>query len=366
MKIAFLNSWIYLISFATSAFITLVGIPLILRVAKSKNIFDEPNYRSSHSTHVPRLGGIVIFIASVLGLTMWLGDVPFPELASIVAALIILFFAGVKDDIVGMKPWTKLSMQVLSALLLSLGGKLRIESFYGLFGLESIPFFLTICLTVLVVVFIINAFNLIDGIDGLAAGLGIIVSFTFAVVFYVVGEYNFVMLAFSLIGSLGTFLFFNFSKKWKIFMGDTGSMILGLFVSIMALKFLNLNNKISLLEIGFSNLPFLTILILFIPIFDTLRVFLIRLYLGKSPFRPDKNHLHHILLKKVSQKHSKVSIIMYSLNIAPILLGFFVLKSLSLIEASVLFFAYVSLYILCVQILVDTRKKDEVKSLENV
>ena len=352
------NFLLYLFTFGTSATITLLGIPVVNRVAKTKNLFDVPNYRSSHKSQVPRLGGMVIFIASVLGFTIWLGNKAFPELASIIAALIIIFFTGVKDDIVGMRPLTKLTLQIFSATLLSFGGKLRIASLYGLFGIQELPLVISILITILVVVFLINSFNLIDGVDGLAGGLGIIATFTFGVIFYAVEEHAFVLLAMSLIGSLATFLCFNFSNKWKIFMGDTGSMVIGLIISILTLKFLNLENKISLLQVGFVNLPYLSVLILFIPIFDTLRVFTIRLFLGKSPFSPDKNHMHHMLLNRVSKKHAIVSIIMYTLNIAPIIVGFLLLKNLNLLESSVLFVSVVLLYVLLVQIL----SKSDMKS----
>ncbi|WP_158242783.1 MraY family glycosyltransferase [Siphonobacter sp. BAB-5405] len=278
----------------------------------------EPEARSAHSNRTPTLGGIAIFAGTMIGYFLWQpdGETHLHHLA--IAGIIILFFTGVKDDILVIAPMKKMLAQIFASALVIIGADLRINDFFGILGIHQIPYLISVLLTVFIFIALTNAINLIDGIDGLAGGIGLIASMIFGSWFLLNAQYPLAILAASLSGSLLGFIRFNFSRTSKIFMGDTGSLILGFVLTLFAVKFIHLNTGAG----AILDAPILAIVVLVVPIFDTLRVFIIRIMDGRSPFTPDKNHTHHILLAQ-GLSHFQATCALCGLTIS--LTGFFLL-----------------------------------------
>jgi UDP-GlcNAc:undecaprenyl-phosphate/decaprenyl-phosphate GlcNAc-1-phosphate transferase len=285
-----------------SFIVSKTSIPVIITISRLKNLMDIPGNRSSHDRKTPTLGGVAIFASILIGYFITQGLWPSKEAGGIInltiVAIVILFFLGVKDDILVLSPAKKMVLQVASSALVIIGSDLRINNLFGIFGVYEINYTFSIILTIFIFIALINAMNLIDGIDGLAGGIGFIASFIFGIWFFINQNFALSFLAASVCGALIGFLLFNFSKTQKIFMGDTGSLILGFLLTIFAVKFINLNQEID--EAGnllnYGSTPVIAIVVLIIPIFDTLRVFLVRILNKKSPFEGDRIHLHHILI----------------------------------------------------------------------
>lgn len=305
----------------TSFLITYFSIPAIIKVARMKHLFDEPEERSSHSTKVPTLGGVSIFASFIITISLYAKE-SYIDFDLLNASMVILFFFGIKDDILMISPFKKLGAQIVSALMISMGSDVRIPQMFDLLGFSDIPYWLSILITVFVIILIINAFNLIDGVDGLSASVAIFSSIVFGLWFYNNDYLSMTLVSFTLVGSLLAFLRFNFSKKNKIFMGDTGSMIVGFIVSIQAIEFINFNSGVLINgNKGWITAPVLAISILILPLLDTFRVFMIRILNKKSPFSPDRNHLHH-RLEDLGLPHAKISIIMILANFVIVMLAF--------------------------------------------
>ena len=255
----------------------------------------------------------------------------------------ILFFVGIKDDLVGVDPNKKIFFQVLPALILIFFGNLKVDYLYGIMGFHHVDEVFSILLTCFIFIAITNAINLIDGIDGLAGGISTIACVTFGGWFLLTNHFAMACMAFTLAGALIGFLRFNFSKTSKIFMGDTGSMILGFMLSFFAVRFVNLNTSFRFDPTAFFNAPIIAIVILIIPIFDTLRVFVVRILAGKSPFSADRNHMHHILLDN-GLSHITATTVLCSLSLLNIVLFFMLHRNISntvsLVILSVLFALY--------------------------
>lgn len=281
----------------TGAFIiTYFLIPVIIRVSHKKNLCDDPgiDHRKLHIHATPTLGGVAMFAAVVVA--FYSSGYAFQTWAPyLVAGLTVLFFSGVKDDIYTISPLKKLLLQIFAVAILMGGGGLLITDLGGVFGIRQIPYLTGIGLTLFTMVVVINAFNLIDGIDGLAGGVGIITSTFFAWWFWQAGMSAHAVLAISLACSLLAFLRFNFSPA-SIFMGDTGSQIIGFILTFFAVSFVKTSSE-SLLYIPLEEIaPVLVLAVLIVPLYDTLRVFLVRVLRKTSPFQPDRLHLHHQLL----------------------------------------------------------------------
>jgi UDP-N-acetylmuramyl pentapeptide phosphotransferase/UDP-N-acetylglucosamine-1-phosphate transferase len=310
-----------ILSFLTSLLVVIFGIPSVITVAKQKGLFDKPDHRKLHVNKVPRLGGLAIIAGFSIAVSIW--GIP-TEIASrlqyLQAALIVLFFSGLKDDILVLTPIKKLMSQLLAAALVVVGEDIRITSFYGLFGVTELNIWVSYILSVFTIVVITNAFNLIDGIDGLAGGLGFIISITFGLWFNLIDQVGWSIISFSLAGALIGFLVFNFNPA-KIFMGDAGSLCTGFLLSIMAVQFIEFNRPEVQNYYKITTAPVIAIAILVIPLFDTFRVFTIRLLKKKSPFSADRNHLHHMLLK-TGLGHKEVSLVLYIVNIFFVLIAF--------------------------------------------
>ena len=277
-------------AFLSSLGIALMMIPSIIKVAEQKKLFDIPHSRRAHETSTPTLGGVSFFAGFVFSLLFWIGSHPFPELRYIICAIIVLFFVGMKDDILYTVHYKKLLGQIIAAAIILHWGGVRLTSFYGLFGVYDIPTWLSYSVTLITIVGITNSFNFIDGIDSLAGLIGLISTAFFGFWFLDYGFHTWSMLAFSLAGSIIGFLFYNRTPA-KIFMGDTGALILGIICSVMAIKFIEINKVHTFVQ----SAPTIALVVLIVPIFDSLRVICIRLYARANPFQADRNHLHHLL-----------------------------------------------------------------------
>jgi UDP-N-acetylmuramyl pentapeptide phosphotransferase/UDP-N-acetylglucosamine-1-phosphate transferase len=278
-------------------FVVYISIPSIVTVANEKGLFDEPGRRKSHQHKVPILGGIAIFAGLVISSGLFINVTESREFLPVLVAIVVVFFIGIKDDILIIAPDKKLYGELIAAFIVVIVGDVRFTSLHGFMGIYEIDYFPSVLLTGFVIVVLTNAFNLIDGIDGLASGIGMVVSLTFGTWFYLTGFHNYAILSAALFGSLAGFFGFNvFGKKNKVFMGDSGSLILGLIMSVLAIKF----NEANIAYKGIYSIesaPAVSFGILIVPLFDTIRVFILRVIRGQSPFHPDKNHLHHRMLQ---------------------------------------------------------------------
>lgn len=281
----------------TSFLLTYIAVPSIVQISNEKKLFDIPNHRKLNRVVVPTLGGVAIFLGANLSPIIFMQDESMTELRYLFAATVMMFFIGLKDDILVISPWKKLPVQLAAALVLVLMGNFRITHTYGLASVFLLDNWGSISLSILVILFLINAINLIDGIDGLAAGLSLLISCMLGVWFYLAGYINYGIICLALSGSLLAFLRFNlWGGRNKIFMGDTGSLVLGVMLSAMIIRFNELN-VISPAPFRFSRAPLLGLALFIVPVTDTLRVFTIRIWQKRSPFSPDMNHVHHLLIK---------------------------------------------------------------------
>lgn len=302
MKAEFIISLCFLLSFLISSF----SLPRIIAISKRKHLYDDLNARKSHSEAISRLGGLVFIPSVFISLSFstafrYLIDFPFNsslagfillEFLFLLTGSFFLFLVGVKDDLVGVRYRKKFAAQFLVASLFPMAG-LYINNFYGLFGLYEIPALIGVPFSIVMVVFITNAINLIDGIDGLAAS-GALVSFTtFGILYILKSEWVYSMLAFSSVGCLLPFIYYNIfgsvKRGTKMFMGDSGSLSLGYMLSFFAIKY-----AMYVPEEGTDVRSFIIpFSLLFIPVFDALRVMVIRVYRKLPVFLADRNHIHH-------------------------------------------------------------------------
>ena len=318
------------ISFFIGAFIlTYFTIPKIIGVVEYKSLMDDPNKRSSHGTKTPTLGGIAFFYTLIFALFFLKNWDHFDEAIYFVPSLTILFIVGLKDDLVVLSPFTKLVAQLMAIGFILMNDSFKIDSLNGFLGIQEIPSYLYYTVGAFMMLTIINAYNLIDGIDGLAAIVGTVILILYTTIFYVTGEYFYALICLTLNGSIMAFLGYNFSATKKIFMGDTGSLIVGFIISVLTLKFLALKpTAYEELPFLLENAPLIAISILIVPLFDTARVFAIRLANKKGPFSPDRNHTHHILIDYWGLTHKQASIIIGSFNLIFVIL-FIIIASIS-------------------------------------
>lgn len=300
--------------------ITFLAVPAVIRVADEKGLFDLPDSRKLHTKAIASLGGVGIFIGFLLSSLLFIPTGSYPEFQYIFAAAVLTFFLGIKDDILILSASKKfLGQLAAAAIVIHLAG-IRIDSMHGFLGVYNLPEAVSYPLTYMTIIVVVNAFNLIDGVDGLAGSLGILTTAVFGTYFSMANMPAFAMLSFGLTGALCAFLVFNYHPA-KIFMGDSGSLLLGLINAVLVIKFITVADSAggsfpitSSVAIGFS--------ILIIPLLDTLRVFSVRIAKGRSPFSPDRNHIHHLLLDR-GLNHSQVTHICLVMNAAFIALAYF-------------------------------------------
>lgn len=292
-----------------SFILVVISIPPILRVARAKHLFDYNDERKIHKGAIPPLGGIAIFIGFVLSTIVATDGYTFDNLKYIIASVILMFFIGLKDDLLNISAKKKLMVQIFAAVVLVTLGNVRFTSWQGIFGVHELPYFASVIFSIFVLIVIVNSYNLIDGIDGLASGLAILAGGVFGVWFFLAGEIQFAIMSFALVGSLSGFFLFNvFGNTNKLFMGDTGSLVIGLIISTLVIKF-NEFNIVKTTPFAIGAAPAVSFAIIIVPLIDTLRVMGIRIMQKRSPFSPDKNHVHHRLLKLTNNHLTSTTII---------------------------------------------------------
>jgi UDP-GlcNAc:undecaprenyl-phosphate GlcNAc-1-phosphate transferase len=276
--------------------ITYFLLPLIIRFAHDNKLYDLPDERKIHNHKVSPLGGVAIFVGLIMSLLL-ISDFNIYNAESqyFIAAFFGIFIIGVIDDLFFLMAWKKFVGQLLVAAMLIFKANLLITDLHGFLGIHALTYSESIYVSFFSVILIINSFNLIDGVDGLAGSIGLISCLFFGVVFLMNNIIPYALLSFSLCGALLAFLKYNYPPA-KIFMGDSGSTLIGLMTAILAIKFIG-NDAI---REDFSNLstPAIAFGFLLIPLMDVLRVFALRIYKKQSPLTPDRNHLHHLLQNK--------------------------------------------------------------------
>ena len=308
-----------LLTASVSFIISFLAIPVVLQIAEQKKLYDIPDERKVHTRPVASLGGVGIFggflLASLLSIQGHLS----PEFQYFFAAALVIFFLGLKDDLMVLSASKKFVGQVIAAsILIHLGG-IRLDSMYGLLGFDIVPEGFGLALSYLTIIVVINSFNLIDGIDGLAASLGILTMLVFGTYFFAIEQQAYALLAFAMAGSLVAFLIFNHHPA-KIFMGDSGSLMIGLVNAILVIKFIN-SAASPAVSIPIGSAVAIGFTILIVPLLDTLRVFAIRIFKGRSPFTPDRNHVHHLLLDR-GLNHAAVTFTCVGINVFFIVLAY--------------------------------------------
>ncbi len=318
-------------AFLLAGILNFYTIPIIIRIARIKKLFDVPDERKNHSSSVPTLGGLGIYAAiMVVSLTlintcgMNGGGISssLTSLPPILAGFTLIFFIGMKDDLLNISPWKKLFAEIVALIILIVVGDVRLNSLQGMFGIGDISYFVSILISLFAGIVIINSFNLIDGIDGLAAAVSMLGSFAFGAFFISTSEWEYAVLSFAILGALIPFFLYNaFGHTNKIFMGDTGSLILGFAMTVLVFRF-NEMNVIPVNRSHFLAAPALSFAVIIIPMFDTLRVFAIRIYRRKSPFTADRRHIHHILID-LGHSHLESTMILIVVNLLFIAFAYF-------------------------------------------
>ena len=317
---ALLSNYKQLVAVVTALFAfatTIIVMPKIVAISKAKNLTALPGSRTSHKGVVPTLGGVGVFIGLLV--TVNIAAILFANYRQLIdllvfnALILVLLVIGIVDDIMSIRPRKKFMYQLGIASLFIIATNVYIDSFAGLLGIYDIPTVFAMCFSIFVIVLIINAYNLIDGIDGLAGLVGVIVSGFMALAFYLSGNFFYSLISLSLVGALISFLIYNFSRRMKIFLGDTGSMVVGFVLAYQVVLYLSLANGNSEAFV-FKNAPIFALALVSYPLFDTLRVMCLRLLNKKSPFLADRNHIHHRLIDLgLAHKYASLAVAFYTL-----------------------------------------------------
>ena len=280
-----------------------------MKIVDKFDIYNPPTSRDLHKEKIPKLMGLVfyfgIILASVYLFKFQKGD----QMLYLITALSIILYVGVRDDIYNMSPWGKIILQGVAIMIILIPKNLVINELHGFLGINELNDFVAYPLTLFIGIFMINSFNLIDGIDGLAGMMSIFMLTCFGVIFYLLDDLFLVYLITILIGTNSGYLRFNLSQKRKVFMGDTGSLILGFFMFFFLLQLIN-HDHLDKVEffVQKEKSIWLGLLIFLYPILDSGSVFISRVRRGKSPFAPDNRHIHHFLLNRF-ESHKMVSLI---------------------------------------------------------
>jgi UDP-GlcNAc:undecaprenyl-phosphate/decaprenyl-phosphate GlcNAc-1-phosphate transferase len=293
----------------TSFVVAFLIVPVIIKFSLEKNLVDIPGRRKIHKKITPSLGGVAIFIGFFISSAIWIDLAGWAHIKFILVALFVIFFIGVRDDLVPLRAMVKLMGQIMSASLVIFLFDLRIKSFYGLFGIHELSSVASISLTFFTIIVITNSLNLIDGLDGLAGTIAIIALLAFGIWFFLMGNQIFSIFSFAMLGAIFAFLMFNWEPS-EIFMGDTGALVIGMTLAILSIHFIDLNNN---LPPGhaykFSASIGTAACFIIIPLVDTLRIVILRLLKKQSPFTPDKSHIHHALMR-MGLSHGQTTILL--------------------------------------------------------
>ena len=328
-----------LLIFVVNFLLVCYSIQKIIYIAHKKHLFDEPSeVRKIHLTKTPNLGGVAIFASMMFTSCLFFSYGNIPHLNYIIFSALMLFILGLTDDLVGVNPTKKIIAQLGVAIAITVFANCRFTHFYGFLGITEIPYSISIFISSLFIIFLINAFNLIDGINCLAASIGLLICFVLAYYFWQMQQTGLLFIAMATGGCLGGFLLFNKTPA-KIFMGDTGSMFLGFIVAYLSINFIELNKPgviTNLVNPIAKAAPVIVLALLIVPVFDTLRIFSMRILKNKSPFEADSNHIHHRLID-LDFSHLQSTGILLVVNIAAVVLVFLFLP----IQIETLFFIVV-------------------------
>ncbi len=308
------------LAFVNSFLLVYYIIPKISWVITSINLNDTPDSRSSHSTSTPTMAGVSFFITLIM--TMFFIQYYDTEHIglNLIASSTLIFMVGVKDDLVVSTPRVKLVLEALATMFLFFNSVMEISNLHGFLGIYEVPEIVSYIGSILIALTIINAYNVIDGIDGLAATVAIVIFSIFGLIFYVLHQYFYFLLCLSLIGMLIAYLYYNLSHKKKVFMGDTGSLLIGFCIAFLTIKFIAIDiSNYNFFTFKSENGLIIVAAILCIPLFDLFRVIGVRLLKGKNPFFPDRNHSHHILIDN-GMSHFNASMLLGIINYAMVIL----------------------------------------------
>ena len=315
--------------FSTSLYL----IPKIRILALGGKSQEQPNFRSSHSGLVPTFGGVAFYISYIITLfVIQFYDINQASL-TLLASISILFFTGFLDDMRNLPARFKFLGQFIGVALLMFQPDFRILTLHGFMGIYEIPLYISVFGSMFFLLGLINAFNLIDGIDGLTAITGIIVASFYSFMFYKLGYNYYLLVSIATIATLLAFLRFNFSIKRKIFMGDTGSLVVGLVLGMLTLKIMSSDSVYLALHFNQKQLPLFLVGVLFIPLLDTCRVMFIRAMKGVSMFKPDRNHIHHIIIDN-GLSHRKASFLIGTVNFLVALIMFYVITNFNTVQST--------------------------------
>ncbi len=349
--------------------VTYYLIPKVLWIVREKDLYKPVIQRSAHSNATPTLGGVAFFTTFVLVVSMLQSFYVLPTGNHLIAAVTLMFMVGLKDDLVVSTAKVKLIGQLLAAAFIVFSPEMQLTSLYGFMGIHEIPAAIGYLLSAFIVIALVNAYNLIDGINGLAAIIGIVVSTAYGIGFYLIGAPFFTLICVVVIGILLAYLPFNFSRgRKRIFMGDSGSLMIGLVLGFLTIKMLSLPVNIPWIDPG--NEPahriLMVLAVLFIPTFDTARVILIRLWKRQSPFEADANHTHHILLG-LRLSHLKSSLLLGALNVLVIVIYSLISPLLTTLWLSLsLVLIYILVFAICEWAATKVLKQKQEKSTRNM
>ena len=272
--------------------------PKILKIAIMKNIVDNPDARKLQRVPVPVMGGVAVFFGIIIGICSSQMMFDEPKVFMLIMAMLIMLYVGTMDDVIDLTPTIRFIIEIIIIAWLIYVNRASIDNFWGLWGVRDIPLWLSCPLTVFAAVGIINAINLIDGVNGLSSGFCFMASTLFAIIFYMSGNAVMTIIAISAAGAIIPFFLHNvFGNSTKMFIGDGGTLVIGTMMSIFIINILHQGSSCAIFAENGMGLIAFTLAVLSIPVFDTLRVMSTRIMKRKSPFHPDKTHLHHLFLE---------------------------------------------------------------------
>lgn len=311
-----MESWFYILPFIVAAMAVFVVHPSLVKIAHIKSIVDNPDARKLNKVPVPVLGGVAIFFGIIFSLSIVGYYVEGMSIQfELILAMMIMLYTGVGDDILQLSPRLRFALQIFVVCLMIFLCGIYIDDFHGLWGISELPWYVAVALTIFSCVGIINSINLIDGVDGLCSGYGVFVSMMFAVCFMRMGDVSYAVLAFAVAGAIFPFMLHNmFGEKYKMFLGDGGSLVLGFICSLYVMRIIQSGDDV----VSGSTISF-TLAVLSIPVFDTVRVMFARIINHRSPFSPDKTHLHHMFIA-LGYSHVMTAINILMLNGAVVLI----------------------------------------------
>lgn len=307
-----------LLAFMTAFIVAMILMPPLIKLLENFKFYDNPDARKEHTSPTPTMGGIAAFTGMLVGCFLWYHFTKDIYVISFFFCSGVLLIMGMMDDRKHMEASFKLATQLAVASLMFLSG-IRITNFNGILGIHEISVPAQYTITIITIVGVTNAFNLIDGIDGLAGGLGFMSLVILGLFITLSKDINTGIIAFAMAGGILGFLYYNFNPA-RVFMGDTGSLVLGFVISFLAIRFMQLNTGVS--DALLPHVQVFALSIVFIPVFDTLRVFAIRIWNGRSPFTPDKNHIHHLLTNN-GWSHKFAAKLICGLHALMMIIGYF-------------------------------------------